>query len=210
MRVVTKFGLGPSALPRINPRFALPLNYIRKGLKKTPKVEINQIHTAFRPKALRIITAEYVQKHFEASCRRLQTDKIHGYLGHECLPHFLTEDAMRYLLNLKELGHVAVLGIGVSAQDLLHADPSGFDPFDLIQYNADQPEDVVKLNQKFHKQHHVHHSLMKQSHESRSTSPSTVLAHHVSHFPESTVLFSSSKARHIIENVKVISQHATD
>lgn len=211
IKIVSKFGLGPWKSPKVPARLALPLNHLKKKLApQTSDVRTKQTQTQFTPKTYREIGIEIIQRQFFGTCERLGLDHIHGYLGHELLPSFLTDDAKKYLENLKTQGRISSLGIGISARHILADETEDFSDFQILQYNGDLPVQNLELIRRFKEKQHIHHSIMKSWGEPGQSAASQ-LKKHLRSFPEAMTLFSSSNVKHIESNVRAINEtYATD
>ena len=216
--VTSKFGLGPSTRPKLPPEIALPLNHIRKTIQlnqttqtKTSKAEnLHFEHPKPAPKAHRRIDVNYLKQQFRGTCERIGLDHFHGYLGHELLPAFLTEEAMAFLQSLKHSGRIQEIGIGVAAHHILHAKTDAFAGIDLLQYNGNDPATSLQLMERFPNHRHIHHSILKAA-PHLSANPEERLRQHAQNFPEARIIFSSSKTAHIQTNARAITEsHAPD
>ena len=201
IQIVTKFGLGPSETPRVPPFVALPLNHWRKRLKKQKREDAAAItRPPFHPKPFRSISAKYIDRNLRASLKRLGVEQIAGYIGHECLPSFIEEEGMALLKKNQAAGNIALLGIGISAQDLYHAKDEDFTCFDLIQYNADDTELSHGLQSTFPHLHHVHHSIVKNAMD-LNVKPNDAIRSHASMHTHCRILFSSMQPKNIKNNI---------
>lgn len=139
--VATKAGLNPSKKYNLSPALVLPLNYLKRKIKKT-----NQLRPEYKPSLLpyRLITKEYIKSSFENSLRSLKTDYIDYYLLHEAIPSFLEDDAVQYLSDLKSKGYISKLGLAASYINYLQLDKTKMDIWDVLQYEY-APNDESKL-----------------------------------------------------------------
>lgn len=201
VQVATKFGLGPIESSRIPPFVALPLNALRKKVMDKPSVskETSGL-TRFHPMSRRAISLHYLEKQFEASLTRLGLERVTAYLGHECLPSFIDYNAMKFLERMKKSGRIQLLGIGTSAENILHAEREDYSLFELLQYNAEDDALTKALLKKFPDIQHNHHSILKAA-VSSGLNPSNKIKRHKQLYPNCRILFSSIQAGNIKQNI---------
>lgn len=156
--IATKVGLNPQKEYNLSASVALPLNYLKKNLKKSHSVAA--IYTA-AALPFRSISKEYVKTSFEKSLRNLKTDYIDNYFLHEAVPSFLTEDALMYLVQLKNAGYINKLGLAASYINYVHLDKNAIAIWDILQYeySPDGSSTIVHDLFPYHK-HHLHGILV--------------------------------------------------
>lgn len=133
--ITTKFGLGNTETGKLPPVLALPLNYWNKKLRgiKMPAPGI------YEPQLLphRIITKQDVESSLNRSLSRLGTDYIDYYLLHEGRPSFIHDDAMQYLMDMKQKGIVGQIGIATDAFNVKVCSADEISRIDVLQYSYD-------------------------------------------------------------------------
>ena len=202
LRINSKFGLGPTKVSALSAQWALPINALRKQLrrKKIAKPKTN----ANPPKSLthRLITKPYIQGQFESTMRRLRVDRLEAYLGHELTTTFLTDEAIYYIQQLRIAGKVKDLGLGLSAEHILLSPEDIKHPFTLLQYGGDNRELAKRVINAFPRHQHIHHSIYKNQQDNCSDqSRANPLQTHFLNFPACSILFSSSNPDHIRKNL---------
>jgi hypothetical protein len=159
--LATKFGLGEFYTNKLPIQWLLPMNYcvktIKNSFKKTPLIE-DLKHT---PIVYRQINKSEIESSFKASLRRLNTDYLDYYLLHEGLPHFLTDDALSFLLTLKQEGAIRFLGIGTNILDVKQLTIKELEHWDVLQYEGRNREEALEIRDKFPDKTHFHHSCIK-------------------------------------------------
>ena len=137
MQVVTKFGLGHEKHVNLPVDLALILNrlknrFLHKGNNLSNPINKKYIFNE------RIITLDQLQQAFFNSQKNLRTEVIYGYLAHECIFNFLTDEAKSFLYNLKSQGGIKKIGIGSNSTSILHYNKfmikNKFSTFLLIVY----------------------------------------------------------------------------
>lgn len=133
--VTTKFGLGNTETGKLPAALALPLNYWNKKLRgiKMPAPG------GYEPQLLphRIITTQDVESSLKRSLSRLGTDYIDYYLLHEGRPSFIHDDAMQYLMDMKQKGIVGQIGIATDAFNVKVCSADEISKIDVLQYSYD-------------------------------------------------------------------------
>jgi len=156
--ITTKFGLsgGETKIPS---SVALPLNYFRKKIKKQPEIK-----DTFREPGLlsyRSIDVSSIQKSLETSLRNLRTDHIDYYLLHEAMPQFLTEEAISFVLSLKQKGIIKKIGIASSYPNFTVDQLQSTKEWDILQYENSLLHPSDYLINTFPQKEHFYHSILK-------------------------------------------------
>lgn len=155
--ITTKFGLGNTETGKLPPALALPLNYWNKKLRgiKTPAPGI------YEPQLLshRIITKQDVESSLNRSLGRLSTDYIDYYLLHEGRPSFIHDDAMQYLMDMKQKGVVKNIGIATDAFNVQACSEEEINKIDVLQYSYDNAI-ASQLRQLYPNKLHILHSCI--------------------------------------------------
>ena len=161
--ITTKFGLGNPSINQLIPiQVLLPLNYYFSTLKKArTKTTLPLTDEPHQPVAYRQIDKALVEQSFKNSLKRLKTEYIDYYLLHEGLPHFLTDEALSFLLNLKKQGRVGAIGIGTNVHDIKTLKSEAFKYWDVLQYEGNDAQMTLKIMQQFPDKTHFHHSCLK-------------------------------------------------
>lgn len=155
--VTTKFGLGNTETGKLPPVLALPLNYWNKKLRGI-KMHAPGI---YEPQLLphRIITKQDVESSLNRSLSRLGTDYIDYYLLHEGRPSFIHDDAMQYLMDMKQKGVVRAIGIATDAFNVQAASKEEVESVDVLQYSYDSMI-AHQLRQQYPNKLHILHSCI--------------------------------------------------
>jgi aryl-alcohol dehydrogenase-like predicted oxidoreductase len=204
--VSTKFGLFPSTARNIPMWLALPLNKLRKLVK--PKHDDNKIIEQPALIPYRLIEYEDIRRSFECSLKNLQTDHIDFYLLHEALPHFLTDEAMNYIQNLKNSGFIKNIGIAAGYVNLYSLEEDKIADWDILQYESNLHFSSDDLIDRFPSKTHIYHSVLKFVKNIQVEGYTTlniagaVLAKAVKNNPKGKVLFSTSHKEHIKQNLQ--------
>lgn len=206
--VATKFGLGNLKHIYLPSRLALPLHSLKMKFKNEQEVE-KKITTKPLPVPYRLIDKKAIEKSFEMSLRLLKTDRIDNYLLHEGLPAFLTDDALQYLLNLKEKKMVGNLGIASGSINLHNL--KSVSEFDILQYEGNIPKaEESSIFEEHPLKTHIHHSVLKElnyltpkKNQNKSLAGLLLLSRLIGH-DANYVLFSTTKKDNLIDNLKVI------
>jgi aryl-alcohol dehydrogenase-like predicted oxidoreductase len=159
--LATKFGLGEFYTNKLPIQLLLPMNYylktIKNSFKKTPL--FNDLkHT---PIVYRQINKSEIESSFKASIKRLNTDYLDYYLLHEGLPHFLTDEALYFLLKLKQTGAIRFIGIGTNISDIKQLTIKELEHWDVLQYEGRNQGIALEIRHKFFDKMHFHHSCIK-------------------------------------------------
>ena len=204
LKIVSKFGLGPSEKRLLHLALALPLNRLSKTLKsstKHPSPKPQRPIEGIKPRVIptRQIRLDQIKAQLDATIRRLGIEQLHGYLAHEALPRFIEPEGRNFLLNMRKKGRIRYIGIGTGAENLLADIEADYSWIDILQYEGWGHEEVRQLLDAFPDQQHVHHSIMKFFSSEQQEGPSP-LALHAAQFPKAQILFSSSNPEHIRGN----------
>jgi aryl-alcohol dehydrogenase-like predicted oxidoreductase len=157
--ITTKVGLNPAKEYNLSPLVALPLNYLKRKIKKTT----NDPESNYDPTTLpyRLITKEYIKTSFEKSLRNLRTDYIDYYLLHEAIPSFLDDNAIDYLITLKSKGYISKLGLAASYINYLGLDKNTIELWDVLQYESSPNGESNIVYDLFPDQEHILHGTFK-------------------------------------------------
>ena len=177
--ITTKFGLFPSGAHSMPPSLALPLNFIRKKIRKAPPATasappadasatgipaVSPVLAADAPPAspaeYRLITKDYIKKSLDFSLSNLGTDHIDNYLLHEGLPSFLDEEALFFLTELKSRGVVSNIGVAAARHNYTGIENSFSNLWDIIQYEY-QPGHATAGEPWLPGKRHILHSILK-------------------------------------------------
>ena len=215
LTITTKFGLGDSFQTGLMPvQLLLPLNYHLKRAKTalSKTVLVTQI-PEYTPSVYRQIDRKMIEASFNDSLSRLKTDYVDYYLLHEGLPHFLTDEARDFLLNLKIQGRIRQLGIASNILDIKTLNNEALHDWDVLQYEGNDAEEAVGIMQKFPTKTHFHHSCLR----NRNHSPSNgvpladkvgfMLAQAVKLNPVGKIIFSTRDKDHLEDNMNSFSKH---
>jgi len=155
--ITTKFGLGNTETGKLPPVLALPLNYWNKKLRgiKMPAPGV------YEPQLLphRIITKQDVESSMNRSLARLGTDYIDYYLLHEGRPSFIQDDAMQYLMDMKQKGVLGNIGIATDAFNVQACSAEEINKIDVLQYSYDAAI-AKELRAKYPDKLHILHSCI--------------------------------------------------
>jgi aryl-alcohol dehydrogenase-like predicted oxidoreductase len=158
--VATKFGLGDFEKQILPLSLLLPLNYHIKRIKS----RLNKTHiadnTAHIPLVYRKIDKKDIELSLSTSLKRLKTDYIDYYFLHEGLPHFLTEEALNFLLTRKKQGQIRFLGIASNILEIKALTNKEVEDWDVLQYEGRDTYDASSIIQKFPHKIHFHHSCV--------------------------------------------------
>lgn len=211
--ITTKFGLGDLAVPSIPPAIILPLNFLKKKATSGKQHKLAPV-SGDHPNALqpRSLNAAVVRKYFESSLERLRTNYIDNYLLHEGIPSFLEDEALKYLIELREKGYIKRLGLACSwfyLQDIAKED---LGHWDILQYENGPLYPTDFLKQKFPEQTHIYHSALKGlgGGNQPTEKAGAILAGAIKKNPDGKVLFSTSSVNRIIENISVANEFFKD
>ncbi|HTB53363.1 MAG TPA: aldo/keto reductase [Ferruginibacter sp.] len=204
--IATKFGLSGTTGSNIPAWLALPLNQLKKKIKKKPSVR-----SAFQVPGIlsyRKIDLSAVRDSFEKSLRNLQTDHIDYYLLHEALPSFLTDEAMKYITELKQKGIVKKIGVAASHTNFTNGISDNFANWDVLQYENSLLHPSDNLLEVYPDKMHFYHSVLKPLQYKKITGdlknelPGILLARAQKINPYGSILFSTSKPGNIKTNFK--------
>ncbi len=211
--ITTKFGLGSHRENIIPVWMALPLNSLKKTLSK-PAMKVD-VHKKSMPDKLsyRAIALPEVEHSFKKSMQALKTDYLDYYVLHEGMPHFLAEGVIEFLLEKKAKGIIRHIGLGCDAINLLSTDSGDLENWDLLQYGRENLLDSNAVTNLFPKLIHIQHSIFKNvrlqipKRQTNDLAPGAALALAVKQNPRGKILFSTSNQQHLVNNIKVFTQH---
>jgi aryl-alcohol dehydrogenase-like predicted oxidoreductase len=202
VQVVTKFGLGNEKHLNLPVDLALILNqlknkFLHKGKNVSNPINKKNIFSE------RIITLAELQQAFFNSQKNLRTEVIYGYLAHECIFNFLTDEAKSFLYDLKSQGGIKKIGIGSNSTSILHYHKFMIKSnIDLLQYNGDDVTDIKKIQVLFPDAEHIHYGIYSNSlNDLKVFNP---LKNHLGLFPNVRVLFSSKSLKNIRFNINYL------
>lgn len=197
--VATKIGSGHRASP-VPPWLALPLNRARREFcgRRAPQVR-NPTPPLLTP---RRISRAVVEASVTHSLRSLKTERIDILLLHESLPSFLECEAQGYLKSLQHRGMVGLLGVAAHGSNYLALQPEDLIGWDVLQYEygPDWPCHE-QIPARFPTRRQILHSCLG-SRCSVGCSAGKILAGVIRAVPSATVLFSSRRPTHILDNVR--------
>lgn len=200
LKVVTKFGLGIPKENFIPSRLALPLNYVKSKIKGA---HISNIHSSVHPQ-IRKINLDYIEKQFHLSQKRIGVEEFHGYLGHEMSPNWLSDEALFFLHTKKAEGLIRNLGIGTSATFLLENEKSiNQSDFNLLQFSFDNLKSFKIIQETFSQSKLSSYGFFSVSDSFSGIDNIKTIQ---TEYPETTLLFSTSKKARLIANIKSITQ----
>jgi aryl-alcohol dehydrogenase-like predicted oxidoreductase len=200
LKIVSKFGLGPETIGSLPIDLALKLNSLKKILVPSSLLTNNQeVQSVVSP---RIFDIQNIQNQLENSLKKLGVEQLYGYLGHELLPGFLSDEIKKYLMDSKQDGKILNLGIGVNSTSILSiVNPKTLSDWEILQYEAGGTINVKNLMYQYPDKIHVHHSILKKSEITSNSSNLNLIESHLQQFPNSHILFSSNNKSHIVENI---------
>ncbi|MXV52818.1 hypothetical protein GS399_17740 [Pedobacter sp. HMF7647] len=212
--VTTKFGLSEIKPSRLPLNLMLWLKYKLKGVNHASagSLDLKPEQHDLLP---RIIERKEIEKSFKQSLENLQTDYIDCFLLHEGLSEFLTEDALAFLISLKEDGRIAKLGLATNFHNT--AREKNLNIWDVIQYE-NSPHDT--RSDDFVLQHpdktHIYHSVLKGLSQINTNDKFTkpelagiILSHEHRKNPSGKILFSTTSPIHLEENLKQLTRFET-
>jgi len=82
----------------------------------------------------RAIDKAQVQDSIAKSMARMGVDHFDYLLLHEALPHFLSDEALQYLMDLRFQSITGKLGIATSSVNIATLDNGGIENWDVLQY----------------------------------------------------------------------------
>lgn len=215
LTITTKFGLGESFQTGLMPvQLLLPLNYHLKRAKTalTKTVLTTQI-PEYTPSVYRQIDRKMIEASFNDSLSRLKTDYVDYYLLHEGLPHFLTDEARDFLLNLKIQGRIRAIGIGANILDVKTLDCEALKDWDVLQYEGHIADETAEMMLKFPDKAHFHHSCLKNrdllslDEVPLKDKVGFILAQAAKLNPGGKIIFSTRDSKHIRDNINSFSKH---
>ncbi len=207
--ITTKFGLGNPSVNQVMPiQVLLPLNYYFSTLKKArTKTTLPLTDEPHQPVAYRQIDKALVEQSFKSSLERLKTEYIDYYLLHEGLPHFLTDEALSFLLNLKKQGRVGAIGIGTNINDIKTLEKETFKYWDILQYEGNNAQMTSTIMQQFPDKRHFHHSCLKDrdivclEKIEKENKVGYILAQCAAQNPHGMILFSTRHKNYLQNNI---------
>jgi aryl-alcohol dehydrogenase-like predicted oxidoreductase len=118
IKVTTKVGNYPVPHAFVSPTIALPLNKIKKGFNQNlTNTNLTQLEASQNESCLSPLQ---IEKHYQASKKRLLNLQIHNFLLHEIYPWELSIQSVNTLLRLTTQGNAMNLGYGGQiSEDLL-------------------------------------------------------------------------------------------
>lgn len=209
-RITSKFGLGHCGDIPLHPRWALPMNALRKKVVQLRQValgrpekkcgEVNADGLLMTPRLQpRMANVEKVKEQFEWTMRRLGLEQLAIYLGHELEPLGLNEEVLHFLSHLVDEGYVNRWGLGSSFELLKAKGETEIEGLSVLQYDGqyagsagliDLEGDVL----------HIHHGVVSRS-VTAGESVARKISNHLSSFPEARVLFSTTRPERVKENL---------
>ena len=209
----TKFGLNSDRTIRIPAVLALRGNYLKKKIAPLPKraatVDTNHAPGSSSIRYRKIDRAE-IETSFITSLRMLKTEYINNFLLHEAIPSFLTDEALNYVLNLKQEGKILNLGIAANSENIAGCD---VDSWDILQYENGRLFNSDYLLKRFPGKLHVYHSVLKNLKNTALTDAqldemaALLLLNVIKKNPSGKVLFASTKYQTIINNLAGIEKY---
>lgn len=187
---------------------ALPLNAVSKKIRG--KAQRSPI--SFNPPEIlqhRPIGKAEVQASIAGSRSRLGTDRLDYLLLHEALPSFLSDEALGYLLSLRSRGEVGKLGIAASALNIAALRADEISDWDVLQYENALQYNSDALVDVFEGKEHIYHSifktllLIKKEKINFAEAPGILLARSYHHNPNGRLLFSTTNADNLRNNLRV-------
>ena len=210
--VTSKFGLGGSQNNVMPSWMALPLNNLKKKiLKPVSSAKPSEKSIPVKLPYRKILLAD-VKNSFNKSMQYLKTDYLDYYLLHEGMPHFLAEGVFEFLSEKKAKGIIRQIGIGCNAVNFLESNSSEIKGWDLLQYKREDLLNTNKVTNLFPQLNHIQHSIFKNVHLQLMKEPlndaikGALLALAVKQNPQGKILFSTSKLKHLVSNIKAFNQ----
>jgi D-threo-aldose 1-dehydrogenase len=201
VKVTGKFGLAGGVSPRLDPRLAMPLNYMRKNFLTPPKKPRASAPAADpSPLAYRRITREQVETSFNGSLKRLGCQRFECLMIHEGLPTFLDDDARSWLLHRQSAGSIGSLGVAARGDALLDLKPADLEGFDILQYEAGSIFEEL-MSRYPEKRHFLHSCFAPHSMKESSLVPSGVLPYWARRNPEGKMIFFTRRPAILRENI---------
>ena len=199
--VSSKFGLGNVDIPMLPATLAVYLNQkIKpKGIKTSDKAAPTTI-------AFRRIDRPDIEKSLTSSLKRLKTDYLDGFLLHEGLTDFLTDEALSYLHHIKTAGMVKKIGLATNYFNLKNDTQKQH--WDILQYDDDPLSKEQQHFIELYPEHtHIYHSTLKIINKENSTETASknmagiILASEIVKNPNGRILFSTGNADHLKQNL---------
>lgn len=215
LTITTKFGLGDSFQTGLMPvQLLLPLNYHLKRAKTAlSKTVLVAYKSDYVPVEYRKIDKKDIQDSFNDSLSRLKTDYVDYYLLHEGLPHFLTDEAFSFLLDLKNQGRVRAIGIGANILDVKTLDCEALKDWDVLQYEGHIADETAEMMQNFPDKAHFHHSCLKNrdlvslDEVPLEDKVGFILAQAAKLNPYGKIIFSTRDSEHLQDNIGSFSKY---
>jgi aryl-alcohol dehydrogenase-like predicted oxidoreductase len=210
--IATKFGLVPSRPATLPTAVVLPLNALRRRLKGQPAnppaaaIPAPAPLTLSSPGIRPTISRAAVQSSFDASRRALGTDFIDLYLLHEHVPACLEAAAIDFLFELRATNKIKALGVAANGASYSGLSPSDVAQWDVLQYEFGPAWPThAGLPKRFPDKTHIFHSCLKGMRElGDGRTPGEVLRDCLALNPDGKILFSSTNAAHIADNLEAI------
>jgi hypothetical protein len=159
--ITTKCGLGDHRAPGIPVWAALPLQSLKRKLRRPVVLPSTAGPQRPSPLEIRLIDESYVRNSLAASLDRLQTDYIDYYLLHEALPGFLSPEALAFLADQQRKGIVRQLGIASAYVNLALLKPADIPGWEVLQYENGINYPTDYLLGRFGDKRHFFHSSLK-------------------------------------------------
>lgn len=199
--ITGKFGLAAGVSPTLDPRLAMPLNYIRKRFRGTQRGRTQALSGGDpATPAWRRITREQVESSFNGSLKRLGCARLECFLIHEGLPSFLDDEARTWLLRRQSAGAIGSLGVAAPANALLGLSAGDLEGFEVLQYEAGSIFEELMLRYP-EKRHFLHSCFSKRNADGMTIPPSEVLSYWSRRNPEGKLLFFTRRPAVLRENI---------
>jgi D-threo-aldose 1-dehydrogenase len=214
--VATKFGLAPPRPATLPPAFVLPLNALRRRLRRPPapapaagadRAPAASPSSALGKRDIRpTIGRAAIQASFDASCRALRTDYVDLYLLHEHVPAALETAAVDLLLELRATQRVRTLGLAANGGNYLDLSAEDVARWEVLQYEFGPAWPAhAALPRRFPDKTHIFHSCLKNvAALGGGRTPGEVLRDCLAANPRGRVLFSSTDPGHIAGNLRAL------
>ena len=206
--ITTKFGLGQAKRQSLPAAIALPLNRMKKGIRKH-----STSNPTFREPVLiiyRKIEATDIKKSLENSLRNLRTDYIDYYLLHEGMPCFLTDESFIYLTDLLNKGIVRKIGLAANYVNLIHPTHNLDENWEILQYENSLLAPSANIIHEYPGKMHILHSVfspLKYMRYKNINAAAILLAIAIKRNPLGIVLFSTTQKKHIFENILEVEKY---
>ncbi len=215
LTITTKFGLGDSFQTGLMPvQLLLPLNYHLKRAKTAlSKTVLVAYKSDYVPVEYRKIDKKDIEVSFNDSLSRLKTDYVDYYLLHEGLPHFLTDEAFGFLLDLKNQGRIRAIGIGANILDVKRLESEALKDWDVLQYEGHIADETAEMMLKFPDKAHFHHSCLKNrdllslDEVPVEDKVGFILAQAAKLNPGGKIIFSTRNSGHLQDNIESFSKY---